>query len=277
MAKLTTIEFLASTTWICPAGVHLIFLQGVGGGGGGGGGMTSANNTAKKAGGGGGGGGATEEGVWIAVVPGTAYTITVGAGGSGGAFGLAPTAGGDGSDTVFTDGASLTVVFSGASGGGPAKDGAVSYGGTTIRGFPSIGRDGFHVPAPGVGGIGAYIGQAAWHSSYHWRGLAEAGTGGFGGSNGIANGGYQGGGGGGGGAWSNDDSNGAPGSAGFGGNGIGGAGTGAQIGAAGGNATGYGHGGGGGGGGGAAASGTAGIGAAGGSGAPGRLRIAFVD
>lgn len=285
MAKLTSIEFAAvgTTTWICPGGVFQVWVQGVGAGGGGGGGLTSANNTSKKAGGGGGGGAATDEGHWVQVVPGRTYTITIGASGSGGSFGLAPTAGGDGGDTIFTDvpaGGSLTVLFSGASGGGPGKDNAVAYAGTTVRGQPSIGRDGFHVPAPGVGGIGSYIGGVvAWLGCWHVRQRSvSSGSQGLAGTTGIANGGYQGGGGGGGGAYSNDDvTTGGPGNGGNGANGIGGAGTGAQTGGTGTNASGYGHGGGGGGGGGAAASGTAGVGGAGGSGAPGRLRIAFVD
>lgn len=93
-------EFTANGTWICPPGVTFVILNGYGGGGGGGGGGTGGTVGPDSGAGGGGGGGATRINTFMAVTPGSTYTIVIGAagaGGSGGAFG----SGGSGGTTQF--------------------------------------------------------------------------------------------------------------------------------------------------------------------------------
>ena len=92
--------FTSSTTWICPAGVTEVEYLVVAGGGG----SAGAGNLGSTAGGGGGGGFRT--GTAFAVVAGTSYTITVGAGGAAGSNGVD---GGNGNDSVFS-----TITSTGA-------------------------------------------------------------------------------------------------------------------------------------------------------------------
>lgn len=71
----------SSTTWTAPAGTNLIWLTLVGAGAGGGAGYYNSANGA-----GGGGGGAIWD-YFVNVVGGASYTITIGAGGTGGEYG----------------------------------------------------------------------------------------------------------------------------------------------------------------------------------------------
>jgi hypothetical protein len=80
--------FNATSTWVAPAGCLTAIVECWGAGGGGGG---SGNGTG--AAGGGGGGGAYSKKT-LSVVPGTSYTVTVGAAGTGGT-GANGTTGGD--------------------------------------------------------------------------------------------------------------------------------------------------------------------------------------
>ena len=152
-AGLRSVAFGASSSWTPPVGVLRVRARLVGGGGGG-----AACNSAAS--GGGGGAGGYCEGV-LPVVPGTAYTCTVGAGGAGGsgsngANGSASSFGGlsaSGGLGGFNDG-------SGQAGGG----GGVGSGGLlTIRG--------------GVGGPGCNgalgVGSGGGGASY-WGGGGEA-------------------------------------------------------------------------------------------------------
>ncbi len=100
----TVVVFNASGNWTAPAGVTRINVQ-VWGGGGGGGGATSCSGY-----GSGGGGGGYAESI-LAVTPGTTYTVTVGAGGTGGAS-IAGTAGG----TSFFNTAAIVSATGGAGG-----------------------------------------------------------------------------------------------------------------------------------------------------------------
>ena len=84
--------FNTSGTWTAPAGVknvRLYLRPGAGGGasGGGGGGGFSGNPGCGGSGGGSGGSGGAASGIYLpaTVVPGTTYTVTIGAGGIGGA------------------------------------------------------------------------------------------------------------------------------------------------------------------------------------------------
>jgi hypothetical protein len=77
-------------TWIVPGDVAQLFITGCGAGGGGGGGH---NATAARAGGGGGGSGMSVINLPVNCYPGSSLTITVGAGGPGGAANTNGTAG----------------------------------------------------------------------------------------------------------------------------------------------------------------------------------------
>ncbi len=110
----------ASTAWTAPDGVPAVLACGCGAGGGGaaGGGGTAGGSAG---GGGGGGGGAIWQCYTVAIVPGTSYTIVVGAGGAGGTgiAGVAGNVGAAGNDSTFqvTSSSNLLAHFPGASGG----------------------------------------------------------------------------------------------------------------------------------------------------------------
>ena len=133
--SLQTVVFASSGSWTAPTGVTKIFAYCIGGGGGGGGtGLADVNAIA------GGGGLAVGE---LTVVPGTTYTITVGAGGTGsntttgGSGGtssigaLMSATGGAGGPTNGTDGAS------GSGSGGTVRNGGLvpGYADETYIGF----------------------------------------------------------------------------------------------------------------------------------------------
>ena len=112
--KLNSKTFTADGTWKCPTSVTNIWISGYGGGGGGGGGNTT--------GAGGGGGGSIQNTVVVTVVPGTSYSITIGAGGTSGAVN---TAGGIGGRSMF---GALAQFFGACGGGQPSASG---YGGSS--------------------------------------------------------------------------------------------------------------------------------------------------
>lgn len=90
MSRYTSEVFNSSGTWLCPAGIKTVMVLGMGGGGAGG----SATNNEGACGGIGSG----ERMIFIQVVPGTSYTITVGA---GGVANTSAAYGGHGGDTSF--------------------------------------------------------------------------------------------------------------------------------------------------------------------------------
>jgi hypothetical protein len=113
--------FNSTTTWTCPPNVYLAFVQIFGGGGGGAGGAAGndGSTNSQAVGGGGGAGAPPPVGRWVSVTPGTTYTITVGAGGTGGSGGTIsgpPGAGGDGAASSLVGG-SLDIVGGGGAGG----------------------------------------------------------------------------------------------------------------------------------------------------------------
>ncbi len=102
-AHAATVTFTAPGSWTAPAGVTSVTVEAWGGGGGGGAGT---GNPAK---GGGGAGGQYAKEV-VTVVPGNAYPIIVGLGGTVGSS----AAGGTGGDSTF---AATAVVAKGGAGG----------------------------------------------------------------------------------------------------------------------------------------------------------------
>lgn len=161
MATLTVTEFktVETTTWEAPPGVTSVEYLVVGGGGGGGNGYDNG-------GGGGGGGGMVLTGT-LSVTPGTEYTVTVGAGGAGGADIRSNRNGVSGSNSVF---ASITSLGGGGGGGsrtggdpGVAQDGSTTAptggngngGGTSGDGGGGATGDGTAGGgSPGTGGAG---------------------------------------------------------------------------------------------------------------------------
>ncbi len=242
---------------VCPAGVLKTDYLVVGGGGGAGGDPRS----------GGGGGGGFQAGTGHAVTQGTAYPITVGAGGTGTMWnpsGTQPVSGGNSAfDTITATGGgyggdggggSFINGANGGSGGGGGGTGTSSIFGTGGSGSQGnsggSGHGGDNTSGNGAGGGGGGAGSAGAAAS----GLLTAGNGGNGAASSITGASvtYAGGGGGGG------LSNGGTATAGSGGAGGGGNGAVGAIGQAGGTNLGGGAGGG--------AAGEASTSAAGGSG-----------
>lgn len=142
--EVTQITFTATSSWLCPAGISLVFIDGCGGGGGGGSGGvplnvgTTANSPASA---GTAGGSAVRSCRWISVVPNTLYTITIGAGGAGGAGvaagnGVGGNDGSDGSDTTFGSLATFKGAGKGYFGGSSNLVATISYcpGGACVSG-----------------------------------------------------------------------------------------------------------------------------------------------
>lgn len=204
-AGLRSIEFLASTTWTCPPGVHHVMLEGCGGGGGGGGATPAGTVNTESATGGAGGGGAQLRRRIVAVTPGTTYTITIGAGGAGGG---ASTAGSAGGDTSFGS----LATFAGAGGGTSSSSSSSNAARATLGGLPVAnvsanynGRIAFPtnasdlvIPAAGAGGSGVNA-IGGFTTGFNGNESVEGYAGGAGAASGATGATYYGGGGGGGG------------------------------------------------------------------------------
>lgn len=140
----TTYAYTSSTTWTCPTGVTSVEVRCWGAGGGGGG----ADATDANAGGGGGGAFAKKQN--LTVIPGSVYTITVGAGGTAGPAGGASNAG-IGGDTEFSLSGTVYCRAKGGSGGESAVFDAEGNGG---QGGQSASCIGDVVRSGGNGAIG---------------------------------------------------------------------------------------------------------------------------
>jgi MSHA biogenesis protein MshQ len=138
-AQAVTDTFTASGTWTAPAGVTSVDVEVWGGGGAGGGNPTSSD------GGGGGGGGAYSRNTSIPVVPGTVYTVTIGAGGAG----VAGDDGGPGGDSWFST--IGTILAKGGAGGARPVSGDGGLGGTGGSAAAGVGAIKF---SGGDGGTG---------------------------------------------------------------------------------------------------------------------------
>jgi hypothetical protein len=192
----STVQFtsVGTTTWTPPTGVYSVEYLVVGGGGG-------AGNGYDNAGGGGGGAGMVLAGN-VAVTPGTSYTVTVGAGGAGGADARANNPGLPGNNSVFgaitalgggqglgsrTGGAvgsaqigSSTAPTGGAGTGGGT--GGLGGGGATGAGSANSGVTG---GAGGAGAASSIIGSSVTYGVGGAGGSAGAPT--TDGTNGTAN------------------------------------------------------------------------------------------
>ena len=183
--RATTTNYLASSTWICPTNVFSVQAECWGGGGGGAGTAATANRT-----GAGGAGGAYAKNESITVVPGTSYTVTVGAGGTAGATGSGSVAGTGGSSS-FSGGVITTITAvggagatagngtgaaSGSSSGNAGFSGSFSYAGGNAANGLSASYSGGGGGAAGSNGAG---GNASTSSG------GTAGTGGGNGTNGV--------------------------------------------------------------------------------------------
>jgi hypothetical protein len=146
----SAVTLTGSGTWLCPAGVTMVTVFAVGGGGGGGSGSASTNGS-----GGGGGESATQA---FAVVPGTSYPYSVGAGGSAGSGGGGGgNSGGNGASSTFTVGAQVLTAHGGAGGGAwnfAHAGGLGGTGSTAPAHFPG-GTGGPAAPYPGGGASSA--------------------------------------------------------------------------------------------------------------------------
>jgi len=218
-SRLVTEIFTSSGSWTAPAGVtkvHAILRPGAGGGGGGAaGGIGFVGVTGGGGGGGrgGGGGGAAQLiRAWLNVVPGTVYTITVGAGGTAG-VGSATTTGGSAGNggissfgTLVSVGRTATPIGgSGGTGGAVGNAGTLAAGGTGGAGAGAIGvgfGNAIDLPtAASSGGAGGATGNGtgAGNSTATVPTIyAMSNAGGNGGAAGTGAGGTHGGGGGGG-------------------------------------------------------------------------------
>lgn len=108
-------EYLTSGTFEVPTGITKLWVYACGGGGGGAGGAKLSQNGSSPFVWTGGPGGAGANPTWhlVTVVAGTTYTVTIGAGGSGGASNTGFTSGADGGDTSF----GTLAYFRGGEGG----------------------------------------------------------------------------------------------------------------------------------------------------------------
>lgn len=129
-------------TWVCPADVYTVAVtvRGAGGGAGGGDGGGTA--------GGGGGAGGYAKKIGYSVAPGTAYSLTVGAAGTGGALNNSGTAGGNSDfNAAITANGGSGGVHGGSTGNGGAG-GTASGGDVNTTGGAGGNRSG------GTGGTG---------------------------------------------------------------------------------------------------------------------------
>lgn len=153
--------FTSNGTWLCPGGITKVWVTASGGGGNGG--TANANTGGNYAyGGGGGSSGARCTKQELAVVPGTTYTITVGAQGQATSFGA-------------------LLTLPGGNNGGPAFPGlAPSPGGvagqTPSSTFDSVTSRG----AGGAGGLGGAGGNYAGNTLNGANAPANSGGGGGG-------------------------------------------------------------------------------------------------
>ena len=182
-------ENIGTSTWYCPAGVTRVDVLVVAGGGGGGHGTS----------GGGGGGGGLVYNSGYTVTPGQAYTVVVGAGGTGtNADGTMATNGGNSQfDNITASGGGYggneNATASNRNGNGGGSGGGGAYNGTGTAGTVGQGNSGGNGTSGTngsvsvwIGGGGGGAGSAGQSASMHERSItggttqARAGNGGNG-------------------------------------------------------------------------------------------------
>ncbi|WP_333599764.1 GEVED domain-containing protein [Flavobacterium sp.] len=191
----TVTTYTSSGTWVCPQGVTTIQVEAIGGGAGG-----RASGSTKGDTGGGGGGGAYAKRSAVTMIPGTSYTITVGAGGAT-SFNGGTTTAAFGSTTITAAGGSTgTTTTNGLGGNGGTvaaslgDAGAVFAGGNGGNGFGSSSGAGAGAGGGGGSGAGSALagnnGTSAANTSTGGAGGAArvtyGGAGGAGGNNATA-------------------------------------------------------------------------------------------
>jgi hypothetical protein len=170
-----------TTIWTCPAGVYWVKSRVWGAGGSGG-----SGNGSNAAGGGGGSGGYSEG--WFAVVPGTNYTVVVGAGGA--VVSTAAATGNTGGSSSFGSFNSATGgnggIGSNAAGGNGGTGGSATGGQYNVSG--NSGGNAYQVGTPYVGGAGgaSYAGTGGFSGAVFGAPAQSAGAGGSGASGGSA-------------------------------------------------------------------------------------------
>lgn len=161
-------------SWTCPQGVTSALIDGAGGGAGGGCGNSGSN------GGGGGGGGDSIRGYSATVMPGTAYTITIGVGGAGGTSGSR-----NGVNGSSTNVGALITWSGGTAGAGGGSGGAAGGGGATSGVNGDVSAAGVSFAGAGGSTVFGVGGSGAAGSGVGVTGLfgGVGGGGGAGGSN----------------------------------------------------------------------------------------------
>lgn len=154
--------FTSTGTWVAPSNCYSLSLFLVGGGGGGGGAKVASNNHVVS---GGGGGGASVVKRTVSITPGTTYTFTIGAGGSGGST---TAAGSVGSDSTMTGSGFTTITALGGGGGQTANRATGVYYAGTPR---ATGGGAYGVQDQVSGG-----GGGAGGNGVGWRGSPNAFT-----------------------------------------------------------------------------------------------------
>ncbi len=174
LAQKTDTLKVGTTTWLCPAGVYSVQVECWGAGGSGGGGASGGTGKA----GGGGAGGSYVKNTTVTVIPGTTYTVSVGAGGApGGTTSSLPS--NPGGKTFFINGTDSIIAVGGLGG----KWGSSGTPSATVAGS-SVGNKGYEGTYNYAGGDG--IAGAVYASAVMFSGGGGAGAGSLGaGASGI--------------------------------------------------------------------------------------------
>lgn len=184
-----TFTTAGADTFTVPAGISFVYVEAWGGGGGGGG-------TGAAASAGGGGGGGEYRSGWVAVTPGDAIAVTVGAGGTGGntsgtngsagatsSFGALVSCGGGGGGTGSNSGGA-----NGGAGGSGGAGGVTSFEGASGQTSYILGSSAIGGAGGAPFGLPGAFSIASASGSIGGRDGPSAGSGAGGGANGGAGG-----------------------------------------------------------------------------------------
>ena len=173
-------------TWYHSSSIKYIQVICVGAGGGGGGGVVR-NQATQLTGGEGGGGGAIAWGFFdSASLTQASYTISIGAGGAGGAGRTTISAGGTGANGGYTTFGGTLVSASGGSGGGGGSTGTIT-GGAGGLATACLPGPGFAIPGGTGGQTGTTGGNTVPPSTFFFSPLIPISTAGGGGGESLTN------------------------------------------------------------------------------------------